>query len=267
VCSSDLTKEEPAVSKTSVHNFSKLVSGVPLQRPAWFFDVDQQGDGIVDITTHLVDLVQWECFSGQLLDTADIKMESAKRWPTTIFRDEFKGVTGLEDFPAYLQKDVLDDKLFVYSNGEMVYQIKGVWIKVATTWDYMPPDGAGDTYYSLLRGSKCDLVIRQGAEERYLPTLYIENVKGLKMNEFTARLKTILGTFPFDSLVTESAGNNIIRVNIPNKYRVTHEEHFGQVVAKFLEYMKEGKIPEWEVRGMITKYYTTTRALKMAKGE
>jgi hypothetical protein len=31
--------------------------------------------------------------------------------------------------------------------------------------------------------------------------------------------------------------------------------------------MKEGKVPEWEVAGMITKYYTTTRALKMAKGE
>jgi hypothetical protein len=30
--------------------------------------------------------------------------------------------------------------------------------------------------------------------------------------------------------------------------------------------MKDGKLPEWEVPGMITKYYTTTSALKMAKG-
>jgi predicted dehydrogenase len=261
------TKEEPAVSKISTHNFSKLVSGVPLQRPAWFFDVDQQGDGIVDITTHLIDLVQWECFSKQLLDTADIQMESAKRWPTIIFEDEFERVTGLKKFPAYLQKDVQDNKLFVYSNGEMVYQIKGVWVKVSTTWDYMPPAGAGDTYFSALHGSKCDIVIRQGAEEKYLPTLYVENVKGLKMDEFTVKLKKVLGTLPYDSLQVESAGKNIIRVNIPNKYRVTHEEHFGQVMAKFLDYMKEGKIPEWEVQAMITKYYTTTRALKMAKGE
>jgi hypothetical protein len=261
------TKEEPAVSKVSVHNFSKLVSGVPLQRPAWFFDVNQQGEGIVDVTTHLVDLVQWECFPGQLLDTTDIKMASAKRWPTIISKDEFKAVTGLEDFPEYLNKDIKDGKVNVYSNGEMVYQINGVWVKVTAIWDYMPPAGAGDTYFSALHGSKCDLVIRQGAEEKYLPTLYIENIKGLKFDAFSAKLKTILGTLAYDSLQVESAGNNIIRVNIPNKYRVTHEEHFGQVTAKFLEYMKEGKLPDWEVPGMITKYYTTTRALKMAKGE
>jgi predicted dehydrogenase len=262
------TKEEPAVSKISTHSFSKLVSGVPLQRPAWFFDVEQQGDGIVDITTHLIDLVQWECFSGQQLDTNDIKMESAKRWPTIIFEDEFEKVTGLKKFPEYLQKDVQDNiKLFVFSNGEMVYQIKGVWVKVATSWDYMPPAGAGDTYFSVLHGSKCDLVIRQGAEEKYLPTLYVENVKGLKMDKFTSELNAVLGTLPYDSLFTESAGNNIIRVNIPNKYRETHEEHFGRVMSKFLEYMEEGKVPEWEVQCMIAKYYTTTRAIKMAKGE
>ena len=261
------TKEEPAVSKVSVHHFSKLVSGIPLQRPAWFFDVEQQGEGIVDVTTHLVDLVQWECFPEQILDTTDIRMAAAKRWPTIISKDEFKGVTGLGDFPAYLQKDIKDGKLNVYSNGEMIYQIKGIWAKVSVTWNYMPPPGGGDTHYSVMHGSKCDLVIRQGAEEKFLPTLYIENVKGLKMDEFTSKLKTVLGTLPYDSLQAESAGKNILRVNIPNRYRFTHEDHFGQVTSRFLEYLKEGKLPEWEVSGMITKYYTTTSGLKMAKGE
>jgi predicted dehydrogenase len=261
------TKEEPAVSKVSVHNFSKLVSGLPLQRPAWFFDVEQQGEGITDVTTHLVDLVQWECFPGQLLDTTDIKMVSARRWPTIISKDEFKGVTGLADFPEYLQKDIKDGELNVFSNGEMVYQVKGVWVKVTATWNYMPPAGAGDTYFSALHGSNCDIVIRQGADEKYLTTLYIENIKGLQIDDFTAKLKAVLGTLPYDSLGVEPAGKNVLRVNIPNKYRVTHEEHFGQVTAKFLEYLKEGNMPDWEVPGMITKYYTTTRALKMAKGE
>jgi hypothetical protein len=87
------------------------------------------------------------------------------------------------------------------------------------------------------------------------------------MDDFAAKLKTVLGTLPYDSLQAESAGKNVLRVNLPVKYRASHEEHFGQVTDKFLEYMKEGKLPEWEVPGMITKYYTTTRALKMAKGE
>jgi hypothetical protein len=31
--------------------------------------------------------------------------------------------------------------------------------------------------------------------------------------------------------------------------------------------MKEGKLPEWEVPGMVTKYFTTTSALKKAKAK
>ncbi|HEX2395099.1 MAG TPA: putative oxidoreductase C-terminal domain-containing protein, partial [Bacteroidales bacterium] len=53
--------ENPAVTKESIHHFYKFVSGAALKRPAWFFDVAQQGEGIVDVTTHLVDLIQWEC--------------------------------------------------------------------------------------------------------------------------------------------------------------------------------------------------------------
>src|SRR5215203_6530765 len=40
------TADEPAISKVSVHHFSKIVSGAPLKRPEWFFDVRQQGEGI-----------------------------------------------------------------------------------------------------------------------------------------------------------------------------------------------------------------------------
>ena len=85
------SKDEPAVTKISVHHFSKIVSGTSLLRPAWFFDVTQQGEGIVDVTTHLVDLVQWECFPEQILKPSDVNMISAKRWPTYISKDEFKG--------------------------------------------------------------------------------------------------------------------------------------------------------------------------------
>jgi hypothetical protein len=259
------TKEEPAVTKESVHHFSKIVSGAQLQRPAWFFDVGQQGEGIVDVTIHLVDLVQWECFPEQILNPSDVNIVAAKRWPTLISKEEFKGATGLDDFPDFLQKDINDGKLNVFSNGEMIYQLKGTWAKVSVIWNYMAPSGGGDTHYSVMHGTKCDLVIKQGAEEKFLPTLYIENVKGLKMNDFTVRLKEILALLPYDSLLIEPVGNSALKINIPKKYRVTHEEHFGQVMSKFLGYLKDGKLPEWEVPGMITKYYTTTSALKKAK--
>jgi len=259
------TKEEPAVTKISVHNFSKIVSGSPLLRPAWFFDVLQQGEGIVDVTTHLVDLVQWECFPEQILNPSDIVMVSAKRWPTFISKEEFKGVTGLDDFPGYLQKDVKEGKLNVFSNGEMVYQIKGIFAKVSVEWRYQAPPGGGDTHYSVMHGTKCDLIIKQGAEEKFLPALYIENVKGLTITDFTSELKEVVSSLPYDSLQIVAVNKNTLRIIVPEKYRVSHEEHFGQVTAKFLEYLKAGKLPEWEVPGMITKYFTTTSALRLAK--
>lgn len=261
------TEKEPAVTKVSVHHFSKIVSGTPLLRPAWFFDVEQQGEGIVDVTTHLVDLIQWECFPGQILKKEDINMVAAKRWPTFISKEEFKGVTGFDDFPGFLSKDVKDGKLNVFSNGEMVYQVKGTWAKVSVEWKYRAPEGGGDTHYSVMHGTKCDLVIKQTANEKFLPTLYIENVKGISLNDFSAKLKEVLISLPYDSLAIENVNDNTLKINIPNKYRVTHEEHFSQVTSKFLDYLKDGKLPEWEVPNMITKYYTTTSALKLARGK
>ena len=258
------SKDEPAVTKISVHHFSKIVSGNPVLRPEWYFDVQQQGEGIVDVTTHLVDLVQWECFPEQIINPSDITMISAKRWPTIITKEEFKGVTGFEDFPGYLQKDIKNGKLNVFANGEMIYRIKGLFAKVSVEWKYQAPPGGGDTHYSVMHGTKCDLVIRQGAEEKFLPTLYVENIKGSGMNDFSSDLQKVINTLPYDSLKVNVVDMNTLKIIIPVKYRVTHEEHFGQVTAKFLDYLKAGKLPEWEVPDMITKYYTTTSALRLA---
>ncbi len=259
------SEKDPAVTKVSVHHFSKVVSGSSLIRPAWFFDVNQQGEGIVDVTTHLVDLVQWECFPEQVLDTSDIEMVSASRWPTQLSIEEFKGVTGLEEYPDYLKKNVDGGKLMVYSNGEMNYKIRDIFAKVSVEWKYQAPAGGGDTHYSVMRGTICDLIIRQGAEEKFIPTLYIENIKGISSGDFSIKLKAALATLPYDSLTVEEVSKNSLKISVPGKYRITHEDHFGQVTAKYLEYLRDGKLPEWEVPNMITKYYTTTSALDLAR--
>jgi len=192
-------------------------------------------------------------------------MISAKHWPTYISKDEFKAVTGFDDFPDYLQNNVKEGKLSVFSNGEMIYRIKGVFAKVSVEWKYQAPAGGGDTHYSVMHGTKCDLIIRQGKEEKFQPTLYIRNVKGLSMADFTSELKKAIVSLPYDSLQIIAVNKRTIKILVPEKYRVSHEEHFGQVTARFLEYLKAGKLPEWEEAGMITKYYTTTSALKLAK--
>ncbi len=62
------TPEHPGVEMRSVHYVLKLVAGVPNLRPAWFFDVNEQGEGLTDVGTHLVDLVSWTLFHNQPLD-------------------------------------------------------------------------------------------------------------------------------------------------------------------------------------------------------
>ncbi len=92
----------------------------------------QQGEGIVDVTTHLVDLVQWECFPNQVIEyPKDVELASAKRWPTSMSLSEFKAITKLDSFPSYLKKDIQNDTMLnVYSNGEINYILKGVHAKV-----------------------------------------------------------------------------------------------------------------------------------------
>ncbi|MGO8056564.1 putative oxidoreductase C-terminal domain-containing protein, partial [Rhizobium leguminosarum] len=74
-----------------------------LTRPAWFLDTRQQGEGIVDVMTHLVDLVQWECFPGQTIDYAkDISVTNAKRWATPVSLNQFQTITKQDSFPDFL---------------------------------------------------------------------------------------------------------------------------------------------------------------------
>ncbi|HAH24543.1 MAG TPA: oxidoreductase, partial [Prolixibacteraceae bacterium] len=96
------TVDEPAIMQQSVHYFSKMVSGVALQRPSWSFDTAIQGEGIVDVATHLVDLVQWGGFPEAILDKSDVQILSARHWSTNLTLDQFGKVTSLKEFPEAL---------------------------------------------------------------------------------------------------------------------------------------------------------------------
>lgn len=260
------TPSDPAVAKESVHHFFKYISGEPLVRPTWFFDVNQQGEGMVDVTTHLVDLVQWSCFPNVTLDyQKDIKLLSTKRSATQLKPSQFKLVTKSDTYPDFLKKDVKDSTLNVYSNGEINYTLKGVHAKVSVIWNFQAPEGTGDTHYSVMKGSKANLIVRQGKDQKYKPVLYIETVsKDKGYEEAVAKsFKTVQDKFPGIELKKNAKGWEI---SIPSKYDTGHESHFAQVANKYMEYLKAGKLPEWEVPNMISKYYTTTQALKQAKG-
>jgi predicted dehydrogenase len=259
------TPENPAITKESIHHFYKYVSGSVLTRPAWFLDPQQQGEGIVDVMTHLVDLVQWEAFPGQALDyNKDIKITSAKRWTTDIPLSKFKTITKLDGFPEYLKKNVTDTVLKVSSNGEVNYQLRGVNARTSVIWNYESKDGSGDTHNSTMRGTRANLIISQGPEEGYKVTLYILPIKADKSYDQVVadKFKTLQGQYPGIELVKNNKGWT---VSIPDSYKEGHEAHFGRVTGKFIEYLKDGTIPAWEVPNMLAKYYTTTQALEVSR--
>ncbi|HZY82157.1 MAG TPA: putative oxidoreductase C-terminal domain-containing protein [Cyclobacteriaceae bacterium] len=259
------TTGNPAITKESIHHFYKYVSGSVLTRPAWFLDAEQQGEGIVDVMTHLVDLVQWEAFPNQALDyTKDITITKARRWTTDIPLSKFKTITKLDGFPEYLKKNVTDTVLKVSSNGEVNYQLRGVNAKTSVIWNYESKDGSGDTHYSIMRGTKANLVISQGPKEQYKVTLYINPVKKDKTYDqaLADKFKALQEKYPGIELVKTGEGWT---VTIPDSYKEGHEAHFGRVTERFIEYLTKGTIPEWEVPNMLAKYYTTTQALEASK--
>lgn len=264
------TPKNPAIVKESVHHLFKFVDNKPLTRPDWYFDVTQQGEGIVDVTTHLVDLVQWEAFPGQVIDyTKDIRMLDANRWTTAISLDQYKQVSGEDNYPEFLKKDVQNDTLKAYCNGDILYKIKGVCAKVSVTWNYTFPKGGGDTHFSVMKGSKADLIICQGKEQNYQPELFIQTAKGSNMalyeKTLDASMAKVIAKYP--GVALEKVTDGIWHVTIPAKYRIGHEAHFGQVTEHFLDYLKKGTLPSWEVPNMLAKYYVTTSALDMAKAK
>lgn len=259
------TQEDPSVVKHAVHFLYKYVSGNVLTRPAWFFDIAQEGEGIVDVLTHLVDLAQIECFPGQSLDyTKDIMINDARRWTTDLGLSEFKAITKTDSFPKYLKAHVSNDtSLKLYCNGEIEYSLKGVHVKTSVVWNYKAAEDVADSYEALMKGTKANLLIKHGAQQNNKSTLYIQPAEINSLNETTLieNFKPLAIKYPGVEL--KKSGNGW-EVFIPEKYREGHEAHFARVTENFLEYLQNKNMPAWEVPGMLTKYYTTTKALEIA---
>jgi len=260
------TSDNPAVTKESVHHFCKLVAGKPLQRPAWYYDTNVQGEAIVDVNTHLVDLIQWELFPGVTLSTDDVKVIKAKTWDTAVTPAQFEESTGLKQWPDALKGSVKDGKLMVKANGAFTYSLKGVYAKSSVMWNVKAPEGAKDTHYSMMRGTKSELIIRQGAEQDYKTALYVELRDGADAaaveKGLVAAIAKLQDRFPGIAPKKTDKGWQVV---IPDDLKVGHEAHFGQVTEKYLGFLKDGKLPEWEVPNIKVKYYTLMEAYRLSR--
>lgn len=259
--------EEPGVKAKSIHHIMKMVAGVPLKRPAWFFDINEYGEALADVGTHVVDLVQWTAFPQKRLDyRTDVKMLSAKHWPTVIGKPQFQQVTGEPDFPSELAPWVKSGKLDYYSNNFVRYTVGGLHVELDILWNWEAPEGSGDVYEAVFRGTRARAEIRQGKAEKYLPELYIAPNAPARSAEVFAALQRKIDLLQRDwpGVTVEIKGQEA-HIVVPRKYRVGHEAHFAQVTNRFLEYVRNPKsVPAWEKSNMLVKYYVSSRGVELS---
>jgi predicted dehydrogenase len=255
---------EPAVTARSVHHLMKVVAGVPLRRPAWFFNIEESGEGLADVGTHVVDLIEWTAFPSVTVDyRSDVQMLDAKRWPLTLSRTQFSQVTGEADFAAHLAPWVKGGQFDYYCNTAVRYAVRGVHARLEILWNWEAPPGGGDVYEAAFRGTLARAEIRQGKAENYRPELYVRpNTAALRPAVFAAlgrKLAALQAQWPG----VEMAVAGIV---IPEKYRVGHEAHFAQVTRAFLDHLTGRRaLSAWETSNMLVKYYICTQGVELSR--
>jgi hypothetical protein len=117
-----------------------------------------------------------------------------------------------------------------------------------------------------MRGTKANLVIRQGAEQKFKPVLYVERKPSVSAEAHEAALTNAVehlqGKWP--GVAVRREGDKVA-IDVPAKYDVGHEAHFAQVTSDFLRYLREGKLPDWEVPNMLVKYGTIMEGYRASR--
>lgn len=238
---------------------------MPNLRPAWYFDIEEQGEGLADVGTHMVDRVHRTLFPDQALDhRADIRIHSARRWPTMLSRDQFRQVTGEAEWPNYLAGWVKNDTLEYFCNTRLHYEVRGVHATLETRWDWEAPDGGGDALNARFGGSGAVLEVRQGRAERWRPELYVKPVGDVGA-ALERRISVLRESYPGIGLEQHRAE---WRVVVPDKLRLGHDAHFIELTGRFLGYVQRPEsFPQWEQLNMLAKYFVCTEGVARSRSE
>ncbi|MCC6862121.1 MAG: hypothetical protein IT158_26345 [Bryobacterales bacterium] len=261
------TPQDPGIVAMSVHHIMKMVAGIPIRRSVWFFDVDEYGEGLADVGTHVVDLVQWTAFPDQAIDyRRDIRLLEGKHWPTVVTQEQFRQVTGEANFPRSVSRYVKNGRMDYYCNNSVTYSIKGVHAKLDILWNWEAAPGTGDAYEAAFRGTRARVEIRQGKVENFRPELYVVPAGGARdqvVSGLKQKLAALQSAWPGVAMEERGGAFHIV---IPEKFRVGHEAHFAQVTNRFFEYLKDPKsMPQWEKPNMLAKYYVSAKGTEMGR--
>ena len=251
------TEAEPGVYMESVHYLMKVVSGAPNIRPAWFFDTAEQGEGLNDIGTHLVDLVQWTLFPDQAIDYhAEVKVLAAQRWPTTDLAAGFSARHGeprVSRQPGAARQGRVA-RVLLQHPGDVHAPRHPREVERDLGLGAARRDPA-TRHFAFYRGARARVEVRQGQADRYKPELYVIPAAGCRQGavlaSVQARIAALAASYP--GVTAEDRGAEI-HIVIPDAFRVGHEAHFAQVTANFLEYLRNRRaLPAWERQNMLAQ--------------
>ncbi|HEU5194976.1 MAG TPA: putative oxidoreductase C-terminal domain-containing protein [Methylomirabilota bacterium] len=238
--------DAPVLEQESVHHLEKLVDGVPLRRPWWYFDVRVQGSGPVDIPTHVVDQAQW------LTDAVAPVLLSARAWSTRVPADAFRRITGEAAFPPALQPFLEGDALAYRCNAELVYRIGHVTARAATRWDLAPPPGGADTAHTVARGTRADVRMEQSARTGHRRRIFVEPRDEGVASALQATVAAWHADLPGVAVVP--AGSNAFELTVPPALDGGHETHFARVLDGFLTIVDAGRPPTALAARTLAKY-------------
>jgi predicted dehydrogenase len=249
-----------SVRARSVHHIMKVVAGVPLRRPAWFFDIQEYGEGLADVGTHVVDLVQWTLFPDQPVDyRKDIVIGRQGRAPLKLTKEQFTRVTGEPDFTPALAPHIHSGVLDYFCNNTVAYTLRGIPVELEILWKWEAPEG-GDVYEASFAGANSTIEIRQGREENFIPELYISKFRDEVPTALDKRVAALQSRWP--GLAVIKSGDDL-KLVVPAKFRVGHEAHFAQVTNHFFNYVTSpAAIPSWETPYMLAKYFVSTKGVE-----
>jgi predicted dehydrogenase len=262
------TADEPGVVLSGTHYLSKMVAGVPNPRPAWYFDVSQQGEGLADTAVHLVDRVHTTLFPDAALDyRTDIDIVAASRWPTVVTSAQFRQLTGEDRWPDYLAPWLRGDALDYFCNGRVDYRVRGICVRLEVRWDWQAEQG-DDTHQALYRGTRCRLEIRQGPAQRYRPELYVVPLDGAPLRETGGALeRRIAALQPIYPGISAGSLGREWRIVVPDALRITHDPAFAAFTRGFLALVDNpAELPVWHRANLLAKYHVTTEAVALSRG-
>lgn len=257
------TEDEPGVFLGGVHYLRKIVAGLPNARPAWYFDVTEQGEGLADTGVHLVDRVHETLFPDQPLDwQQDIDILAASRWPTLVSLAQFRELTGEGTWPEDLAPWVRSNVLEYLCNGGVNYRVRGIHVRLEVRWDWQAEQG-DDTHHALYRGTRCSLAVRQGLAERFRPELYVLPDRDIG-TALQQRIAALQPSYP--GIAAEAVGSEW-RIAIPDPLRIGHDAAFAAFTRRFLDYVADpASLPARERSNLLAKYRVTTGAVALSRG-